>query len=764
MPAVTEVAVPLVGGGVLSGRAFLRIALLPRSRYTDALIDDSLAVDADRTMSPIQLLESHEYRYEWCPDANDFVGLTTEPEEVFQPDSTSGLVGRLRTGLATGALRVRLRSGNEVLGELELEVRSRKLTYKSEYRWMLRDIAAYMSELIMQRFASSAAYFEQDATRDPVTLYQRFEFLRALLSDEAVDAAINEIRRRPHLAWEEQHDLVHAGSALKAGSHVVRSMSKPGNRVPWQDGPVASIPSQISRSRTEATHDTAPNRFVRFALERWRQIVADLQVVLSTGGDEFPVARGRRETDEVISKLDAVLHDPLFREVSELTHFPADNQVLHRREGYRDIFRAYLDFELAAKLSWKGMEGAYRGAQRNIAQLYEYWAFLQLAGLIAELVGSSFDVSAVLEPQGGGLVIGLRTGRQTVVAGTIERLGRRLNLEFCFNRTFRPESREGGTWTVQLRPDYSLTISAAVDEPDQFEPVILHFDAKYRVDQVTDLFSHLVEAEDALSAQDTEEVAIRREVKRADLLKMHAYRDAIRRSVGAYVLYPGDDNASGEAARYVEYRELLPGIGAFTFRPSADGEAIGTPVLRGFLDQVLDHVAGRLSRHERGRYWLRETYGRYEVSERSLLALGQPTSDTTVLLGYVKSAEHWRWIQERMTYNVRTPGRRGGIPENADILYSQLLVLYAPSLNVVALARIVAAPEQLSKATMSATGYPSPRSDYLCVQIAGLARESLLCQVVAADVERVASELTGRTGQPVGITWGRLCSSLGVGE
>ena len=29
--------------------------------------------------------------------------------------------------------------------------------------------------------------------------------------------------------------------------------------------------------------------------------------------------------------------------------------------------------------------------------------------------------------------------------------------------------------------------------------------------------------------------------KRADLLKMHAYRDAIRRSAGAYVLYPGSE-------------------------------------------------------------------------------------------------------------------------------------------------------------------------------------------------------------------------------
>jgi predicted component of viral defense system (DUF524 family) len=628
---------------------------------------------------------------------------------------------------------------------------------------MLRDIAAHMSELIMQRFASSAAYFEQDVTRDPVTLYQRFEFLRALLSDEAIDAAIHEIRRRPHLIWEERHDVVHAGYALKAGSRVIRSMSRPGSRLAWTNGPIPSVPSQIVRSRTEATHDTTPNRFVRFAFERWRQIVADLQGALLKDGDRFAAARGRRETDEILGKLDAVLNDPLFREVGKLTHFPADNQVLHRREGYRDIFRAYLDFELAAKLSWRGTEGAYQGAQRDIAQLYEYWAFLRLAGLIADLVGTSFDVSAVLEPHGDGLAIGLRTGKQTVVTGTVQRLGRRLALEFCFNKTFDPSSTEAGTWTIPMRPDYSLTISAAGDEPAYFEPVILHFDAKYRINQVSELFGQLIAAEQR-SEQDLEEISLRGGVKRADLLKMHAYRDAIRRSVGAYVLYPGNNDVTGEASCYTEYRELLPGIGAFSFRPSNDGDPVGARVLRAFLDQVLDHLAGRLSRHERGRYWIQETYVRNQISQQSasVFAIGRPRADTTVLLGYVKSAKHWAWIQERMTYNVRTEGRRGGVSSNADILYSQLLVLYAPSIDVVALARIVSAPERISQSMIRATGYPEPVSDYLCVQIAALMTEPLLGGVTAADIGRLAQELSGRRGRPVGVAWSRLCSALRI--
>src|SRR5829696_8253469 len=43
-------------------------------------------------------------------------------------------------------------------------------------------------------------------------------------------------------------------------------------------------------------------------------------------------------------------------------------------------------------------------------------------------------------------------------------------------------------------------------------------------------------------AVEEEEVERLARSKREDLLKMHAYRDAIRRSAGAYVLYPGDQH------------------------------------------------------------------------------------------------------------------------------------------------------------------------------------------------------------------------------
>jgi uncharacterized protein len=755
MPAVASVTAHLSCREV-DTCARLRISLLPRKRYSGVpLIDDSADPHADPTVSPIQLLEGQEYWYEWEFDGEPPASVSTDPEDFFQPDLDSGMRGRLRPGLATGLVRVVLRSEVTVIGQLELEVRSSKLSYRSQYRWMLKDIADQMTELVMMRFASSSTSFEQDTTRDAVTLYQRFEFLRSLLADETMQVALQEIRRRPHVAWEEQREVVRAGAAIKATAETVRSMAKPGKRLPWPSGRIQSLPAQLVRTRTEATHDTTPNRFVRFALERWRQVVSDIHTFLERG-EPLARSRGIRETGQVLEQLDAVLHDELFKDIGELTHFPADNQVLHRREGYREVFRAYVEFELAARLSWKRDETTYQGAQRSVAQLYEYWAFLRLAKLIADLAGASFDVSYILEVNESGLTVGLRSGEQRVLAGSVQRHGRTLSIEFCFNRTFgKPE----GSWTMPMRPDYSLIIKPAEQEAAGFEPVILHFDAKYRVNAIQELFGQadLPELKEVEESDGWKRVG----AKRTDLLKMHAYRDAIRRSAGAYVLYPGDDSPGGTPA-FQEYRELLPGLGAFVFRPSPIGEPQGSAALRTFLDAVLDHVALRFSRHERSRYWIEKSYVPDAVAydHSTLFPLGTPEDKTTVLLGYVKSIEHWNWIQRRLAYNVRTEERRGGVAANAELLYSQLVLLYGPEIDLVALARIVSGPERVSRIAIEATGYPAARGDYLCVLLSDIRREITLSGVVASQVEKLAISRTQRVGQPVAVSWGDLKSAV----
>ena len=60
----------------------------------------------------------------------------------------------------------------------------------------------------------------------------------------------------------------------------------------------------------------------------------------------------------------------------------------------------------------------------------------------------------------------------------------------------------------------------------------------------------------------------RRKYKDGDIYKMHTYKDAILRSEGAYILYPGD---SSKVFRGVE-DEKIPSVGAFPLTPGKLGE------------------------------------------------------------------------------------------------------------------------------------------------------------------------------------------------
>ncbi len=620
---------------------------------------------------------------------------------------------------------------------------------------MLRDIAERMTELVMDRFAASEARFTLDETRDAETLYQRFAFLRALLDSESFQVALAEVLRRPHTAWEVRGEWVRPGAGLRADSHVLRQLSRGGARTAWEAGPISSLPALMERRQTEATHDTPPNRFVKYALEHWRQVLGDIDRGLSLSEPSPATLRGRREVALVMGQIDEVLHHDLFSMIGPLARFPADDQVLHKREGYRDIFRAYVEFELAARLSWSREADTYGAGQRDVATLYEYWAFIQLADMIAELVGKTFDMTPLLRVHSSGLNVVLRSGVETVLRGEVERNGRLMLVELCFNRTYGAGGALAGSWTRPMRPDYSLHITRAEDERASFEPVVLHFDAKYRVDFVKELFGSDSDLgnEEADGATTTGRLS-RGGAVRSDLLKMHAYRDAIRRTAGAYVLYPGGD-AELDRRPFTEYHELLPGLGAFVLRPTDMGTASGTMALQRFLTDVFDHVATRLTDHERGRFWLGEVYGR-PVATTFGSGLEVPPPETSVLLGYVKSREHWSWIMRRKTYNVRTEERTGGVRSDAALLQSQLLLLYCPELEQLALARIVSDAERISRESMKATGYPKPSSDYWCVQLSFITRADWAADLSASRIARHVGELGLARGAPLRVSWGSL--------
>lgn len=760
-------SVPLVKLGIVGDdghvRGTLEIRLLPGASAGIApLVDarDDPAREPD--LEPVQLLEAREYLF-----AIEIPGgsgpITTDKPELFARDTERGDRGRLRTGLYTGAVRLRIAQGGAPVGTVAFDVRSSKLDYLLSYRWMLRDIAATAAELVMDRFTPSEQSFAVDDTRDASTLYQRFAFLRSLIEGEAFQASMHRILTRPYVAWEEVDHVSAPAGGIRGSSSLARSLAGSGPRVPWpgaaRPGAMRTLPRSIAATRTEISVDNVPNRFVRFALERWREIAAGIGAALGSRRSSASAERGLREVAALVAQLDMHLASELFREVNELTCFPTGNQVLQKRDGYRYILSAYAQLDLSSRLSWPGMEDVYAAGQRNVARLYEYWVYLQLGQIIARLCNRSFDLGEMIEPSEDGLVLRLRTGERRVLAGTVERLGRTIRLELWFNRAFGPsgskDSARHGSWTRQMRPDCSL-MASLTPEAGQLEPIWVHFDAKYRIETILDVFGPEPEV-----TKDEETSGERTDWLREDLLKMHAYKDAIRRSVGAYVVYPGTD--SGDPFR--EYHELLPGLGAFALRPTATGDAEGTQGVVKFIDDVLSHVALQVTQHERARFWLEQAYsGRPSGTSVSAVSfLERPPADVLVLLGYTRSEEHRAWIASERLYNMRAdPRRLGAVGVDAHALSAQLLIVYGKAPHEeVELYRIVGMPRIMTAEQLVQRGYPRPRGDhYFCLPveaIQGSSKPSWLHGEMARRARRRAAP-GARVGAPATVSWLDLCA------
>jgi hypothetical protein len=707
-----------------------------------------------------QVILEEEGTYVFAIDGADpSADLIVDPgDELFSFDDTSRSRGRLQPRQHVGRIRVAVRDAHRE-GFVVLSVRPRKLDEETEYRQMLDDIADIATEAILQGFAPAALALTHDPATRPELLYQQFAFLHARLIGSG-EHHLAMVLNRPHRAWLDQDEHRLPGSPLRGGSRQLRALTRAGARVPAPSRFVLpSLPRRLAVTRSEETLDTEPNRFVAFALKRWRQLAREvLDLLTAQLKRSGPVSRGIDAAEEVITLLDQALSAQMFREVSRLTSFPTGNQVLQKRAGYRELLRTFVLTETGARLAlhWD-LEDAFAASQRNIATLYEYWAFLQLARCVGRACGQ--DLSArVLELANDGLSMAFRRGKASQLRWTTTARGRSILVELYFNREFLASTLPDASWTRAMRPDCSLRVrpeglSSDVSADDL--SIWLHFDAKYRVEYAEQQFSgpRADDGELAADAEITERLA---RSKREDLLKMHAYRDAIRRSAGAYVLYPGDHHQQP----FVEHHEVLPGLGAFVLRPRS-GETAGTDALEQFLTDVLDHVADRATHHERSRYWrsvIHRTPPPRHSPDRRLPPLARPPSDTPVMCGYIRNAAQRRWIEERGLYNVRAGDRRGAVAADADVLQALDLVLYGPGMRPTLWARAGAWFVQ-SQHEMTALGYPNPRGRmYLCCPVERREDEPEWLALLQLGAAPLAGPIRGA---PFASTWQRLLDAAG---
>ncbi|MFE0748028.1 DUF2357 domain-containing protein [Gordonia sp. NPDC058843] len=672
----------------------------------------------------VTLREATAYRYALALPGDI---RAIEPAELFNFDDETQATGRLNTGETVGVVSIEITTTDETVYRGRIDIRSAKFADEQAFGTMLADLAQLAIEAMHQGFAPGAGEFGTGAGGSPRLLYQRFAVLHSLLVGSDLGWAISHVFHDPHREWSVQHELRPPGLPLRGSSRLRSQLTKPGPRVPTPTARLPTMPRMMPVERTEETFDTIPNRFVRFVLEGWRALAAEVVAKADSLGGAAK-RRGVHQAQHVVALVDEYLHAPLISELARLTVLPGDNQVLRRREGYRQIYAAWALVEGTLGLELD-LEDPLLVSRRNIATLYEYWTFTRLARALAEACGVPEKASELFSPSESGMSMVLKAGATTRLhfathVGNDEVLG-----DLCFNQTFTSES-----WTRPMRPDASLFLRT----PGGNE-MWLHFDAKYRVDWTTPFGRD--EGEDATGPFNGTS-------KRSDLLKMHAYRDAIRNSAGSYVLFPGSESASFNLTS----EEFLPGLGAIPMRPMAASE--DSAALVTFLRRAIRHTAALGTRHRRAQYWTARAYlGAGTDQPEAKPPVGAlPPADTPVLLGYVRSSAQWNWIRSNLRYNLRSGDRRGAVDTDAKELDAPLILLYGRDVEVeqIELYERTGAWIGTTAETLERLGYPNPRGDtYLVSRIAKIA-DPLWINEVRID-ELLPARWT--TGRPSTTTW-----------
>lgn len=472
----------------------------------------------------------------------------------------------------------------------------RKISYKEDYLPLTESIAEACTQLLLDMPGVTTSRFSQ--REDGAATGNRFEqfiFLRKFCYSGNLRSLFEAIRRNPDRQLVSEEEIRPFGMGRPSRKFFTQPFSYGRDWMCMGDG--SCLPGRMAAQRKQDSLDTPANRFLKFAFLRFRSLCEGLQEDLAKS--QTGAAECGEEAKAIQAVLDELLQDAFFDDVGDMDILPQNNQVLEKREGYAQIFAASSMLDLALQLDWKGEHDVYEGEAKNVALLYEYWVFFELYKVIASM---GVPVETKAHPflrEDDGLVISLKQSEESCQSFHLP--ADHVRVDLYYNRIFDtkwfdeerfdPEAY-AGSYSRQFRPD--VTIAVYPDTVDGEREAIckgvisyVHFDAKYRLDAFSNLFGKDVEGQAELEAEKAEEVT--HHYRRGDLLKMHTYRDAIRRTVGSYVIYPGD---TGDKFRL--YDEILPGVGAFALKPSAAED--GENVLRAFLEDIIGYRMKHLPR------------------------------------------------------------------------------------------------------------------------------------------------------------------------
>lgn len=555
----------------------------------------------------IRLLEYTQYQIRLCSgDDWDLISGAEQPiGSVESPLSYANSADwKFDRKSGTGELKVKGYYGSSMIQVGDCEVRldfvSDRLNYESEYRAMFEDIADHFQALVASWGGPTTYNSSLTDGESTETLIERFVLARGLLERYRLPYASRAVERNPSKRLERNEnwrplpkadpqafliDPVHKGRSWK--------------RVDGECLPVNVVPGEVRHAKKGETVDTPANRFVKHVLQQFdsifRRVVENDEV---SGAAEVEAAG-------LSGSLRDVIERPFWKEVGPLSRVPTRSTLLREREGYRQVFRAWIGLRSALSIDWDGASSLFRGPARNVPDLYEYWLFFGLRRQLAEMDDveekesqDQGDIRSLIETKGDRLSVRLQGGKSSVTefrGKTAD--SRELCILLFYKRGFGGETKHPGpgSYSKSWEPDFSVVVfpagyreakegwkEAEVLASKAGEISYVHLDAKYKP-----------------------EGSSRGGLTSGDFAELHAYLDGIHGSDAAFLLHPGKaDSPDGIRVSYSRSGNQGEGIqaeiGDAVARPGSANGAQDDGLFSSdstFLSSIFRRVMNRFARN-----------------------------------------------------------------------------------------------------------------------------------------------------------------------
>lgn len=422
------------------------------------------------------------------------------------------------------------------IGALHIQICNRKIGDEAFYA--LLDFIADRYANLVSDWDTSTGYGHRQDTAGHNIPYVEFLLLKKYLlsAEQSLESLVTAILSDPHrrLCREMQYQPIEKVAALEPVL-IMAGLSKPGNTVQLRsDHPLLHTAlgralagnaarnlylQQVLEERKYHSYDTPENRFIKHVLSDIQQRLKQLQGSLNGSTNYLHPTLDKNLTD-LQTQVQGCLEDPFWREVEFMRFVPLSSPVLQRKEGYRQLFSLYALLQLLTRYDLPCFDFTHLLDAKNTAILFEYWCFF----LIKDILDDQFG-----KPRHYRFVKGNALSQQLVMGIGLEYEN---GLSFWFNRSYKDSSglssadipmnyRWEESYSQAMRPDFSLCHQAR----------ILLLDAKYKGERDKS-------ERDGFYGETGNGVI--ESWKDEDIIKMHAYRDAIDDAVGAFIVSNGE--------------------------------------------------------------------------------------------------------------------------------------------------------------------------------------------------------------------------------